>query len=146
MILEGWIWRRFWAESQNRPKFGNPAKSDFLSPIRLVRQRGLSPAIVADGSQGPALTAQAGSLLLASRTGLPVMPVGWAADRYWSFRSWDRTAMPKPFSRVVVEFGEPFEVPKGVDSEALEEYRLQLERRLLEIYRRCWGRFGRETH
>jgi len=113
--------------------------------IKAVRGRGLSAAIVADGSQGPPLLAQPGSILLASRTGVPILPVACAADRYWIFRSWDRTVLPKPFARVVVKFGEPFSVPKGLDSEKLETYRLDLERRLLAVYRDCWAFFGRDA-
>ncbi|NTV14733.1 MAG: lysophospholipid acyltransferase family protein [Desulfobulbaceae bacterium] len=114
--------------------------------VKAVRERGLSAAIVADGSQGPPLVAQPGAVLLASHSGAAVLPVGWAADRYWSFRSWDRTALPKPFARVVMEVGEPLEVPGGLDSGGLEEYRRELERRLLAIYQRCWAGFGRERH
>jgi hypothetical protein len=114
--------------------------------IRMVRQGGLSAAIVADGSQGPPLLAQPGAVLLASRTGVPILPVAWAADRYWLFRSWDRTVLPKPFARIVVGIGEPFLVPEGADNEVLEGHRRELETRLLAVYRRCWAMFGRAGH
>lgn len=114
--------------------------------VKAVRDRGLSAAIVADGSQGPPLVAQPGAVLLASYSGTVVLPVGWAADRYWVFRSWDRTVLPKPFARVVVEIGEPLAVPGGLSSEGLEDWRLDLDRRLRAIYRRTWSGFGREVH
>lgn len=114
--------------------------------VKAVRDRGLSAAIVADGSQGPPLVAQPGAVLLASYSGTVVLPVGWAADRYWVFRSWDRTVLPKPFARVVVEIGEPLAVPGGLSSEGLEDWRLDLDRRLRAIYRRTWSGFGREGH
>jgi lysophospholipid acyltransferase (LPLAT)-like uncharacterized protein len=114
--------------------------------VKAVRDRGLSAAIVADGSQGPPLAAQPGAVLLAGHSGAPVLPVGWGADRYWSFRSWDRTVLPKPFARVAVVVGEPLVVPGGLTSEGLEEYRLELDRRLRAIYRRSWAEFGREDH
>lgn len=114
--------------------------------VKAVKERGLSAAIVADGSQGPPLVAQPGAVLLASHSGVDILPVGWAADRYWSFRSWDRTVLPKPFARIVVEVGEPLPVPGGLGSEGLEDARLDLDRRLSAIYRRCWATFGREAH
>jgi len=114
--------------------------------VKAVKERNLSAAIVADGSQGPPLVAQPGAVLLASHSGAVVVPVGWAADRYWSFRSWDRTALPKPFARVVLEVGEPLTVPGGLDSGGMEEYRLELDHRLLAIYQRTWAEFGREGH
>jgi len=114
--------------------------------VKAVRDRGLSAAIVADGSQGPPLVAQPGAVLLAGHSGAVVVPVGWAADRYWVFRSWDRTVLPKPFARVVVEIGAPLAVPGGLSSEGLEDWRLDLDRRLLALYRRTWAAFGREGH
>ncbi|MCK9294610.1 MAG: lysophospholipid acyltransferase family protein [Desulfobulbaceae bacterium] len=105
-----------------------------------------SAVLVADGSQGPARKAQAGTILLASKTGAPILPVGWAADRCKTFRSWDRTAIPLPFARVVLWHGEPISVPQGVQSAELEEYRLRLEQALNELYEKSWGEFGRQQH
>ena len=70
----------------------------------LIRQmkKGKTAVLVADGSQGPARKAQSGSILLASKTGAAIVPVGWAASRYKTFRSWDRTTLPMPFAKVVI--------------------------------------------
>ncbi|OKY75949.1 MAG: hypothetical protein BM485_06340 [Desulfobulbaceae bacterium DB1] len=114
----------------------------------LMREmrNGKTVVLVADGSQGPARKAQAGTILLASRTGAPILPVGWAASRYKSFRSWDRTAIPLPFSRVALCYGRPFFVPLELDNAGLEEYRLKLERALDDIYEKSWEEFGRKEH
>lgn len=114
--------------------------------IAAVRERGRTAVIVADGSQGPPLTAQAGAVLLAGKTGAPIVPLGWGADRYIAFRSWDRTVLPKPFARISVKVGEPLTVPAGLKAAGIEEYRLQLEEKLLENYREVWGRFGIKSH
>jgi len=108
--------------------------------------KGKAAAIVADGSQGPARVAQAGAVLLASRTGRPILPVVAAADRCIVFRSWDRTMLPKPFARLEIWQGEPIVVPASLKANELEPYRLALEERLNELYRQAWGRFGREGH
>ncbi len=108
--------------------------------------RGRAAAIVADGSQGPARQAQPGALLLASRTGAPILPVVTAADRCFVFRSWDRTILPKPFARLDVCLGEPLAVPAGLKAGELEPYRLILEERLNDLYLEAWGRFGRQGH
>ena len=107
---------------------------------------GHDAAIVADGSKGPERVLQAGAILLASHTGAPVMPVLWAADRYFAFRSWDRTVLPKPFARVEFVYGEPLTVPAKLDSAGLEHYRLELETRLNDLYVEVWGRFGISRH
>jgi len=107
---------------------------------------GRKAAIVADGSQGPALKVQAGVILLASKTGVPILPFAAAADRYWAFRSWDRTVLPKPLARVALCFSEPLEVPPGVSASELETYRLRLEERMLALYGQAWGRFAAPGH
>ena len=113
--------------------------------IRLTRQ-GRNTAMVADGSQGPALVAQPGSILLASRTGVPILPMAWSASRYLAMGSWDRTAFPKPFARVDFFFGEPLTVPPGIKGEEIEEYRLQLEQRLNRLYGQAWKLHDRDSH
>lgn len=105
-----------------------------------------SVALVADGSQGPPRIAQSGAILLASRTGTPIQPMAWSASRYFTIRSWDRTAVPKPFSRIDYFFGEPMIVPPELKAEGIEEYRLLLEERLNALYRNAWGQYNREGH
>lgn len=114
--------------------------------ISLVKKQGKKAAIVADGSQGPPLKVQAGVILLASKTGIPILPLTWGADRYWAVRSWDRTALAKPFSRLRLCFGEPLIIPTELSSPELEEYRLQLEGRMLDLYAEAWGAFGISGH
>ena len=89
---------------------------------------------------------QAGVVLLASKTGAPILPLAWGADRYWAFRSWDRTALPKPFARVNMCFGEPISVPAGLTAQGLEEHRREIEAALIELYRQAWRPFGVVDH
>lgn len=113
--------------------------------LRVLRSRN-SVALVADGSQGPARIAQSGAILLASRTGTHIQPMAWSASRYFTIRSWDRTAVPKPFSRIEYFFGEPIIVPPELKAEGIEEYRLLLEHRLNELYRSAWAQYNRDGH
>lgn len=114
--------------------------------IAQVRRHGKKAAIVADGSQGPALEVQAGVILLASKTGIPILPLTWGADRYWAVRSWDRTALAKPFARLALCFGAPLNVPNDLSAEELEGYRQELENRMLDLYSEAWGIFGIKNH
>jgi len=113
--------------------------------IGLLRQ-GYNAAIVADGSQGPARVMQAGAILLAGKSGAPILPLAVAADRFWAFRSWDRTLLPKPFARLDLWYGEPLTVPERCGSEEIEQYRLEMERRLNGLYGRAWSRLGKGAH
>jgi len=113
--------------------------------VALVRQ-GFNAVIVADGSQGPARRMQPGALLLAGRSGAPILPMVVAADRYWSFRSWDRTVLPKPFARVMLAYGEPLLVPEKLSADDLERYRQVMEERLNALYAEAWREFGIQGH
>lgn len=126
----------------SRNRQGTRALKELLRHCR----EGKNVALVADGSQGPARIAQPGSILLSSRTGHPILPVVWSASRCLTIRSWDRTAIPWPFSRVDVLYGEPIEVPPGLDGDGIEEYRLLLEERLNEMYRQVWAFHQRQEH
>lgn len=107
---------------------------------------GRHAALVADGSQGPPLVVQPGSILLASKTEAPILPMLWSASRYYAINSWDRLVIPKPFSRIDFFYGEPIFVPKDLKAEGIEVYRLQLERNLNSIYQKAWGLYGKTKH
>ena len=84
-------------------------------------------AITPDGPRGPAGKVKPGLAYLASRTGLPVVPVATAARRAWALSSWDRFRIPRPFTRVWVAYGEPLRVPARVDDRDAEAWRARLE-------------------
>lgn len=114
--------------------------------VGVMKKEGREAGIVADGSQGPPRQVQAGVILLASRTGVPIMPLAWSANRYFVFNSWDRTALPHPFAKLSMWYGEPMTVPGGLKAKDLEKYRLELENRLNSLYEEAWRVFGRTEH
>jgi len=126
--------------SSNR--FGTRALRQMVDAV----QNGQNAAIVADGSQGPPRKVQSGCLLVSSKTGCPILPMVWAANRYFAFKSWDRTAIPLPFSTVYLQYGEPLEVEAGAKSEQIAAHRLNLEEQLNKMYKDVWKRAGRSPH
>ena len=83
-----------------------------------------------DGPQGPRRRVQAGLIVLASRSGLPIVPVGVAYTRAWRAKSWDRFAVPKPFCRCILVAGEAVIVPDNLDRAGIEEYRAIVEEKM----------------
>ncbi len=124
--------------SSNR--FGVRALKGMVDHVR----QGKNAGIVADGSQGPALKAQPGAVLLAAKSGSPIMPIVWAAKRCKVFNSWDRTALPLPFTRIILEYGELIWVKPELTAATTEQYRQQLETAMNTMHRQLWGEFGRE--
>ncbi len=80
-----------------------------------------------DGPRGPRHRAQAGVLMLARLTGLPLVPVGVASSRCLRLRSWDRFEVPLPFARNLFHFGAPLAVPPQADHAELEALSLALQ-------------------
>jgi lysophospholipid acyltransferase (LPLAT)-like uncharacterized protein len=85
-----------------------------------------------DGPRGPRRRVQPGMVVLAARSGLPVVPVGIAFRRAWRARSWDRFAVPRPFSACFAVVGESVRVPAEVDRDGIEDYRRLIEGRMLQ--------------
>lgn len=127
---------------------GSRNKRGALAAKELIKQlkKGKNVGLVADGSQGPPKIVQAGSILLASRTGAAILPWLWSGGSYFTFKSWDRLILPKPFSRMDIFIGEPLFVPKGIDAAEMEEYRLLLEKKLNELYDTAWQLQGKKEH
>jgi lysophospholipid acyltransferase (LPLAT)-like uncharacterized protein len=94
-----------------------------------VRGAGVSVAATPDGPYGPRSKFKPGVIKMAQLSGVPLVPLAYAARRAWVLRTWDRFVVPRPFSRVVVAVGQPVDVPRGMseaDTEALQR-RLELE-------------------
>jgi len=89
-----------------------------LKMVRAVKEEGRHLAITPDGPKGPRETMKPGTVQLAMKTGLPLVPVCYATSRQWRINSWDHFYIPKPFSRGVFVVGEPvaFEADASVES------------------------------
>ena len=99
---------------------------------RLVR-KGCPAGFSIDGPRGPRHVAKLGAVLLAKKTGQPVLPFGVNAEHFWALKSWDRMQIPVPFSRVRVRFAPPVRVPAEADAETLNAMRDELQRALEEV-------------
>lgn len=94
--------------------------------IRHIRQHRLGMHIL-DGPRGPIGVAKPGAVQIARMTGAFIVPFEVKADRAWTFNSWDRFFLPKPFSRVEVHFKDPIPPSQDKSADAFETSRHQLE-------------------
>jgi hypothetical protein len=101
-------------------------------------------AITPDGPRGPRRQVQRGSVFLASRTGLPVVPLGFGFSNAWRAHGWDRFAVPLPFSQVTCVAAAPIRVPATLNDRALEYWRTCVEREMLAATERAeeWAAGG----
>jgi lysophospholipid acyltransferase (LPLAT)-like uncharacterized protein len=119
---------------------GARALRDYYETI--VKQE-ISPAITPDGPRGPVHEFKPGAVMLAQLTGRPILPVSVAASRTWPFRTWDRFELPLPFSRVVIAYGEPVRLPRGVDAESLSRMQSDMAERLHALQREARAALAR---
>lgn len=127
---------------------GSSNRRGALAAKQLIKKlrEGKNCGLVADGSQGPAKVAQSGPLLIAGKTGGVVLPMMYSANRYFTFKNWDRMILPMPFSTLDVYYGKPMTVPAKARANDLEKYRDDLEQRLNGLYETVWSLQGKKSH
>lgn len=116
--------------------------SALIEMKRLIRM-GYGAAFTIDGPKGPRYVAKVGAVLLAKKTGQPILPFMITPRRFWEAkRSWDRTQAPIPFTRALVDIAPPIFVAAGADKRELEAKRDQLQAVLDDLDRRGreWAR------
>jgi lysophospholipid acyltransferase (LPLAT)-like uncharacterized protein len=83
-----------------------------LSAVRELRA-GRAVAFTPDGPRGPRRELKPGGIAAAQRGGATVVPLHADSDQAWRLHSWDRLMIPKPFARIRITYGQPFEVAQG---------------------------------
>ncbi len=97
-------------------------------------QRGYNAGLAVDGPLGPYRVVKPGALVLAQRTGYPIVPVGIASAWHITLKKrWDRYALPLPFTRAVICIGAPISVPPEAHGERLEPFRAAVEKTLRHL-------------
>ena len=98
-------------------KGGKEALQEYISGV----SKGISGGMTVDGPRGPRQKCKPGVVLVARDTGSPILPVVAVANRYWEFNSWDRFKIPKPFTKIVMLYGEPISIEAGASNERVDE-------------------------
>lgn len=101
-------------------------------------------AITPDGPRGPRRRMAQGAIFLASRLQIPLVLMGLGYDRPWRLRSWDRFAVPRPFSKARAVVSPRIYLPADLDRVGLEHYRQRVERLLnrLTCEAEAWAESG----
>ena len=87
-----------------------------------------------DGPQGPARQLKKGLLLAAKKTGASFIPIAWSGARVITFsKTWDKTIIPLPFSKIVMAFHQPVVIPPDVSKENFDQIFDRTEKTLNEL-------------
>ncbi len=107
---------------------GSSSKGGVSALLKYLRDDGRHAIITPDGPRGPRRQMSLGPVFLAAKLGLPVICVGIGWQKPLRLRSWDRFAVPMPFTRARSIFGPRQVIPAGINREALESYRHYFEK------------------
>ncbi|QDV26992.1 lysophospholipid acyltransferase family protein [Aureliella helgolandensis] len=100
----------------------------------IDRGSGMSLAITPDGPRGPRRQLAQGAVYLSSRLQIPIVAIGIGYDRPWrNHSSWDKFAIPRPFSRCRAVLGPRMQIAADLDRTQIESERVRIESQLNQL-------------
>ncbi|MEO7538777.1 MAG: lysophospholipid acyltransferase family protein, partial [Pyrinomonadaceae bacterium] len=117
---------------------GSSSRGGARALVQMIKwmRGGHAMAFTVDGPRGPRYEAKPGPLILAKKTGNPIMPFVIEPKRYWQIKSWDKMQIPVPFTRALLVIGEPIYVHANADdaeiASKLRELQNELDRLVTE--------------
>ncbi len=108
--------------------------SEALQKVKELARNGYKIGHIVDGPQGPPEVIKPGLIRIAQFAGKPIVPTITSGQKKWVFNSWDRFMVPKPFSRVIIRFGEAINVPPELSEDEFEKNRIFVEQKMKELY------------
>lgn len=107
--------------------------------LRNLMRRGkvMHVAITPDGPRGPRRVVKLGAVYLASRNGMPIIPVGCAFTKAKRAGSWDHMALPIPGAKGYCVIGPPISVPADVSMDDLESHRQTVQAAMDRVQQRA---------
>ncbi len=98
----------------------------FLAMKKEV-EKGWVVAFTIDGPRGPRYVAKPGPVVLARATGVPMVVYHIGLDDAWTLKTWDRSLVPKPFSRALLRISRVIPVPRDADEAEKERLHGELQ-------------------
>jgi lysophospholipid acyltransferase (LPLAT)-like uncharacterized protein len=104
-----------------------------LLGMRRELEQGWAVAFTIDGPRGPRFVAKPGPVLLARATGAPMVAFHIAVEKAWILNTWDRSMIPKPFSRALMRVSRQIVVPADADDSQRERFHAELQAALERV-------------
>ena len=98
--------------------------------MTVALKKGAYGAMMPDGPRGPRCDFKTGTLTMAQISGAYLVPMTHAADKAWILKSWDRFIIAKPFSKLIIAYGEPVKIPRKLDSDGAVRMKIEMEERM----------------
>ena len=108
-----------------------------LRGLAVMAQRleqGKDCGFTIDGPRGPRYVAKPGPVMLARKTGCPILVFHIGVDRGKTFtNTWDHFLLPSPFARAVIIAAPPIFVPPDADAKLMEIKHAEMQRELERV-------------
>jgi lysophospholipid acyltransferase (LPLAT)-like uncharacterized protein len=101
-------------------------------------KRGTPVIITVDGPKGPRHKPKPGVIKLSKKTKSAILPMSPITENPKIFnKSWDKHKFPKPFSKIILRFGEIMTIDEDLTDEGLDQHIGTLEQRLFSNEKRA---------
>ncbi len=112
-----------------------------LKGILRLKKKGRRPSVAVDGPKGPIYEVKPGVFQISRMTKLPIVPISFFASRYKTFeKSWNKTRLPLPFSKVIIQWGEPMDALLKEDDPKSKKWADQLKIKLNQTKKQAFDR------
>jgi lysophospholipid acyltransferase (LPLAT)-like uncharacterized protein len=97
-------------------------------------EQGRDSVFTIDGPRGPRYIAKPGPVMLARKTGFPIVVFHSAVDCGKTFtNTWDHFLLPAPFARAVILFAPPIYVPTDANAQVIESKQQEMQSELERV-------------
>jgi lysophospholipid acyltransferase (LPLAT)-like uncharacterized protein len=125
---------------------GSSTRGGAAALLKMVQQAESRHILVTpDGPRGPRHVVRPGLAYLSAVTGLPIVLIAVGYSRAIRLKTWDRMAIPLPWSTTCGVISEPIYIPRDVRIDDLSDYCGQIDRRFIELtaLAQSWAETGR---
>jgi len=115
---------------------GSSSRGGLRGLVMMTKQLegGRDCAFTIDGPRGPRYVAKPGPVMLARKSGYPIVVFHIGVDSGKTFeKTWDHFLLPTPFARTVILFARPIEVPTDASAELMEAKHAEMQRELERV-------------
>ena len=118
---------------------GSATRGGARALIEMIKsmRNGHAMSLTLDGPRGPRYNAKPGAVLLAKKTGHPLIPFVVQPKKFFTLNSWDKMQIPIPFSRALAAIGEPIYVDQDADEETVAAKLEEVQRSLDDLVKQC---------
>lgn len=117
---------------------GASAVRQMVKTLKAGEYVGITP----DGPRGPRMRTTEGVVQVARMAGVPIIPSAYSVRNRRVLRSWDRFQVALPFTRGIILWGEPIDVPRTLDAAGIEAKRAEVEAKMIALAQQAERRMG----